>query len=423
MDTVPDRREANAATKGAAACCCAGQLGPGAALDNARPVAGAQPTATRHANRRRAWRRGQSGASITEFALMAPLITLTVYYTMFLNDLTIFRIETLGAARLAAFGMADRMASNYRRATPGSYTMSPVRGETIDFVERVYGDLSAMTMDDAGGEVFHGLMSARLQRIVVEDQPAPAFPGGVNYQDYDNGEQSSIPGFTSFLSGLAEFTNDLYSKAGFHTQGMTEVEVRVRVKNHLLDIVPDSFSRLPVVPEAFRQGVIMRENLALVTDSWKLEDGRDIHGINSGVEGSGSGYEDMMWGNRSPYHAQVDRMWLASAKGRIQDLFGGGVGGAIAGSVTNWLLSQIPGDPFNPRVASHAYRESEEDGMIDVYELSGVDPIDQAVRRHHTMPMQLDPNGNEDSGYQDALGVRGEFYMCCPTAAADPCQY
>lgn len=383
--------------------------------------------------------RGRRGSAMVEFAVMAPLTVLVVYFTMFLNDLTIFRIQAQGATRMMVFGVADRMGSDYTRAPvddnlqsgPGSYTMSPVRRETRDLVASVYGDFQAATMDDAGMNPYEaGVMTAQIKSITLTQEDVPDFPGQINQEGLE-GEASSMSGFMSFLGNLGAFMDNTYHRAGFNTNGMSRVSVRIQVKNRLL---PGTFANtvgeMDIVPPGFGEGITITEELAMVTDSWKLEDGRNVWGKGNGDIENFSGTpgfgEDAEWYQQSPFHRQVGRMWFATyPPGRlVSDTVGGGIWGSVAGEAAQWILDKVPGQPFSPRVVSFAYKDRQEDGMVDLYGLSGASTYeDDTVTKFYTAPMEDDPGDPSDSPYQTTFKARGPYFMGCPDVETSPCEY
>lgn len=181
---------------------------------------------------------------------------------------------------------------------------------------------------------------------------------------------------------------------GFNDEGWVRVHIRARVHNLMVpqrfrDLTSLRFERGRWVRSALR----LSEYSALLADSWRLHDGRDVeHGDEEG------GYFD-----------QVNRIFLLD-RGRASTAIAAMEALRLECRVAGVLLpgSQSVPDAAVPVVVSLNHHTGE-DGRVDLQTDGGRSTFD-------TTPLtvdQIDEDGNETPLYQDTLDNRGEYQMGC----------
>jgi hypothetical protein len=191
---------------------------------------------------------------------------------------------------------------------------------------------------------------------------------------------------------------------GFNDEGWVEVDVQARVYNLM---VPRSFRGITSLDfetdRWVRSSVRLEEHAALLADSWRLNDGRDVrHGDESG------GYFDQV--NRI---FLLDRDEASAAIAAIQALRTECFVAPMSGLLP--VPQQVP-DASVPVVVSLNHH-SGDDGRVRLRTDGGRSIFD-------TAPLTV-PHPSEDGGewepYQETLDNRGEYQMGCEEPMNSTC--
>ncbi len=387
-----------------------------------------------------------AGSALTEFVLIVPMFIMVFYYTLFLNDITVNKIKSLDITRYVAFAMADTQGSNYHDKIATGILSTFGYGSSFDLAKDVvnentkliWGDLNPTNWSSSIIGLFaSGTSDVRMSIDSIEKLNSPKlYDGGASYiNDYAHSDLSLLQ---NVLSKIQNEYDKVLERAGFNTDGMAKVTVSVFVKNKM---IPTSYrdrnGRTLLDNTGISTELKITHNLIMYTDSWKLEDGRNIHMSDADVYDNieTSGVFERLWAGvaGSPYHQQVARMWMGtySPKNLSQDIVhqfsgsdssGGEVLEAIVGKAVQWALGFIPARPFDVKVVSHAYKESLKDGMINAFRYADNAYSDHSVEEFHTAPMVEDPNDETGSEYYKTWNKRGPYFMGCKDHGVRHCK-
>lgn len=309
--------------------------------------------------------KGESGAAMTEFAVIAPVIIVLLFFSWYFVDLVQLKLDTQEMARMVTWDAVNRPMHDYEEGNHDGVIDQAAAG-SVQAIERLYANLDPTRDGEEMPRDF--TVQRRIDTVEAEVEDGPA------------GD------------------NPLLQNA-FPRRGEMRTTVRTEAIG-LDDFFPHNFlvgRRFETNPfEPMRRAMRFEENYRLMASSWRLHDGRDVR------PGEGD----------TRFTKQVGRVAFGGDMGDAVQSFGQLFGAlrALVGSDTN---------PFEVQVASLNYGlsvygrgEGPESGRIS-QQVSG------GQSRFDTAPMRTDDADGANSPYGRTLEARGEHYMGCPRLVSE----
>lgn len=351
--------------------------------------------------KRKRFRRGQS---LTEFAIMIPIIVLVLWMAIYYWEVIQVRLKLQEAARFATWEFTAYPLHDYDEGTGSRF--DEVEGEITDLTMRLYEDLDSS--DE--GAVMPGPTAANtflatgweLQRVRIRESTPPDLTGEIigelaldvvlTVEAWIEAMLTSIgnPYAVGPVLWTIRSLPSIDRRWGFNNRGWVTTSVQARVHNLM---VPRSFRGITSL--RYEQGrwvrpsLRLREESAILADSWRLNDGADVrHGTESG------GYYD-----------QVNRIFLLN-RGRA-----GPAITAIEAVRLEAILcafQDLP-DASDPVLVSLNHHEGQ-DGRIRLGTDGGRSTFDTTPL---TVPHESEDEGSSGEPYQETLDNRGEYFMGC----------
>ncbi|MBF94534.1 MAG: hypothetical protein CMH58_05170 [Myxococcales bacterium] len=301
----------------------------------------------------------ESGAALTEFAVMAPVIIVLLFFAWYFVDLVQLKLDTQEMARMVTWDAINRPMHDYDEGNHDAIIDQAAAG-SVDAIRRLYANLDS-TRD--GNEMPRDLtIERRLETVESEVGSGPAL------------------------------NNPLVEQA-FPRRG----EVRTRVQTSALGIddffphnllVGRRFDDNPFAP--MRRVLRFEENYRLLASSWRLHDGSDVR----------PGDQEQR------FTKQVGRVAFGGELADVVQSFGQlfGALGALVGADPNPMEPQVAS--LNYGLATLGRGEGPESGRIGQSVSGGQSQFD-------TAPMRTDDDDGSGSVYGRTLETRGPHYMGC----------
>ncbi len=382
----------------------------------------------------------QRGASLTEFAIVVPLVVAVFYASMYLTELGAFKLKAQEIARYGAWAFTQHPLSNYESDNFNhNDRFNRARDAVADELTAVYLDLDG-AKDRALPIGAWGLTATALyepaQGSDFRNQPAAFLPTWAQ-QDWAS-PLSTIGLILNFLglgTGTESFASGPFTRLHFNHRGQVSARASVRI---VPPIQPDRLRRNVAVAALGAErgmdlgrflptvsGRVLRDEnsrpieTTLIADPWKIHEGLSAHPARD------SGYA---------------RMVQEVSDNGLKALPGGQIIGFLTG--LNQSLKKLPGgltqifgfqpsDPRShlvsrpytrPRGQQPSYRGTPQPGQVDIFHYVGERAQESgAVTNFETMPLYLDPESASGSKYLESLNERGPNFMGCRTAGKRGC--
>ena len=382
----------------------------------------------------------ESGAALTEFALVVPLLMALIYGAIYLTDLGRFKLRAQEIARYTAWSMALRPLSDFSEFDHHA-VMSESRNGVIEEVGALYRDLDGAREAPLGAA---GLTRQTMAATYTPPSPTSLTPRRVDYVPGDLNAQWGNPatmvgillGALGIGTGVSDAFNGMVARIGLNPKGRIRAKARVEI---LPPYRNDDAVRADLLASQGRgmgadlrpwrpRGQEIRDvgpsgardiEVVLVAESWRLDDGATAH-PNTALAGD--------------FGKTVERISDRS----IQALPLGPIVSTVL-SLLNYTDELPPGlgvifgaPPPNPkgrvfsrpytedRTSRPGYRDTSRPGQISIFTDTGGEVQEPgAVRNFETAPLYLDNSGT--SPYLDALNRRGPYFMGCPNREERRC--
>ncbi len=385
------------------------------------------------------------GQALTEFVIIVPLMVLILYLAISLNDIALARFKAAQVARYIAFAFADTPGSDYDPTAAilaqGTSTFNKYKSRVDLEVKTIWGDMDPTTTLDSLTSLFkQGHSSYELywgsggSSAVDGKAPIMYMDGARFFNELGISTSEKVDDMMrEKLNTISNAFASALNNVNLNTYGMPRAKAVIKMHNNLADI--------PFLKLALPEEIKVSRELVMLTDSWKLEDGRDVH-LSYGSKNNSANvrsYErnfisDSSLLQKTAFHGQVKRMWLAGfdpakvVEQQVQNAFNDAsiiseAAGSLAGSAVNFLTGLIPGRPFDARVTSHGYRTDYQSGMVDVFSLNQAYAVGDTVRKFHTIPMVTDGTDEKNNEYYRSFIKRGDHFMGCKSAQKRQCLY
>lgn len=386
----------------------------------------------------------QEGSSVTELAIVAPVFVALILWSFYFHDLMEARLRIQEAARFAAWEFTAFPLSDYSPPVDDSANMPAKHQAYFDFaaqkIAQDVNDLYGQSLDSAFykkpvNRPWTKQALASVTTANFENQDAKLFNG--------DGVQETIDGLGSAFGinagGFGNIANKVsgmidkiaepyYGFLGFDMKGRIHVTVQGSVKNSWMPQTflngegGMNFYREQLIKASAADVTLPKEELTLVADTWKLQDGMDT--VLPGYHDTSSLNDEQM-GRRTQFRNQVDRMmYLGLAKlleqqepfSQLENFIGQFV------KVTGDL-----GENINPlwfikgKVVSKAYTTDQKDSVDGpAAQDFSVKPywIDGGQKRFHTIEYRAD--FGYDDEYWHTHQKMGNHMYGCPTARKLP---
>lgn len=203
--------------------------------------------------------RDDGGSALTEFAIVAPLFIILIYWSQFFADLGILKLKAEEAARYAAWEMTAQRA-------PGAVS-SEVRTRFANL---------ASPVEYSGGRP-HGTLSwnaVTVDSVTIDDRIQAPFTGQIRRPPSDGGFIGDLMvGIANFLNRAADW---IVKQLKFDTAGAARAEVRFRVRNTLFPSgqLLGIFFDTGINPEI----VVTANSPRILWNTWKAWPGKSFGG-------------------------------------------------------------------------------------------------------------------------------------------------
>lgn len=229
----------------------------------------------------------QKGSALVEFALVVPLLIALIYGSLYLTDLTLFKMKSQEISRYAAWGLATRPLSAYvsgiypaTQITSNMATRADVMNQYVDLDGAAQWSLPGVSRLTAAGQLGY---------MTLTSETAPLVPGigGEGFAGNLSilGQLSRILGIGPNLDGAMA---SLYDKLGFDGSGYIKAQAPVVVSLPWMGY--DAYRALLLAQSAAVYGVDLspwspvpgfviadQDNepiqTALLADPWRLQQG------------------------------------------------------------------------------------------------------------------------------------------------------
>lgn len=368
--------------------------------------------------------RSESGQSLVEFALLAPILVLLIFASVYLSDLVTARLRTHEVVRYAAFAMAKQPLTDYWAPAGGStagaqttmFNAAQARVKTE--TEKIYAHLDSMF----DVPVHQVSLIGTLTSVNITAQPLPVLPSA-SLSELGTALGGGIVTETviQLIGGLINsLIQGQVDKLGYNGKAVVRVQAMSAWANVFLPQVLQRYvghTQLAAFP--------LTDTVILAADPWGLGDGGDVR--TPGYINRDPGQPK----NEAALHNQVQRMYFLN--------------GAMPGVVQFWLTAfqevtaVISGagvgfGPLDAKVASFNYTDQASTpaadkcdgttgqslGCQDVFKVNGASN-GAGIRNFETTQMRDRFNGTSPN--VQAYQLRGNHYMGCKKSEQHDCTF
>ncbi len=358
--------------------------------------------------------KARKAQAMVEFALVAPIMITLLLFSMYFYELNEIKLKTQEAAHYVTWEFTSYPLHDYGKTSQGTY-FGRARSAIVAEATARY-----LNLDSSKPGVANSYLALNWTPMVitVTDQLDPKIPSGRDMLGFDLNMVFNVVGLfvdiwhmlsfshanpllmamvggyysqeqSFFGAGLNRFNPP--SRWGFNKRGYPKVTVRIQFHNQF---IPRMFLRKGH-KGFFDKHLSMhrhtiREQAALVADSWRLHYGDDI---------------DNSSGKNKPYWKVVDRMAYVTpavrnfVKGYVQIMRL--LTSLMALTVMGYAPPPTISDPMATTLVSKAYRgRNPSSGKIQLVE-------DVGPKNYDTSPLK------PDSEYDKTFKDRGKNFMGC----------
>jgi hypothetical protein len=385
----------------------------------------------------RTQRNKERGASLTEFAIVIPVIVAMFYGSVYLTELGAFKLKSQEIARYSAWAFTQHPLSAYDDENlKHNDAWTRARDSVADELADVYSDLDGardrtLPIEGAWGQTMMAVYQPPSGFSGLSNRPAQVLPswGQMEWAEPLSGLGMALS-ILGFGTGTESLASGPASRLRFNNKG--QITARANVKT-LPPILPNPERALKATAMAklggergadfspwFPSGREIRDDRnrrmesTLLVDSWRIHDGFSAHPKRSPM----SGYARMV--------------------GEVSD---NGIKALPGGQLIGWLtglgdqLKKLPPgltvlfgfQPPDPEshLLSRPYSQARtssrpnpkgqvQRGQVDIFRYTGANRAQEsdAVTNFETSPLFLDARG-DDKSYYEALKRRGNNFMGC----------
>ncbi|MBM65919.1 MAG: hypothetical protein CMH55_06775 [Myxococcales bacterium] len=307
----------------------------------------------------------ESGAALTEFAVMAPVIIVLLFFAWYFVDLVQLKLDTQEMARMVTWDAINRPMHDYDEGQHDGVIDQAAAG-SVDAVRRMYANLDATRNGNEMPRDF--TIERRIEAVEAEVADGPAANNPLIDQAFPSRGEMQTRVQTSAL-GIDDFFPHNF-------------------------LVGRRFNDNPFAP--MRRVLRFEENYRLLAGSWRLHDGRDVR------PGEGD----------ARFTKQVGRVAFGGDMADTVQSFGQlfAALAALVGADTNPMEVQVAS--LNYGMAAFGRGEGPESGRIE-------QSVSGGQSRFDTAPMRTDDEDGSGSVYGRTLQARGEHYMGCPRLVSE----
>jgi hypothetical protein len=356
--------------------------------------------------------RGQEGQTLTEFAIIAPVIVGVLVFAIFFYEMTQIKLKQQEAERYVAWEFTGKLLTDYNDPGRSGQLYTEAKNDIVaDTMDRFDNLVSTNKLSNQRAYV---MSEWELREPHVTNNTVPEVPGGfwvnlvfqifkIAYTIWDMQTWTSVnPVHYALMAGSN--TQPSFAGSGaiaeqfgpsnwkFNKKGFIKVKMKWRVAPTSMfskRFMDDRFNK------AFRpfgtktlDDKASPDGIALVVDSWNLQDGTAVSGKYQADK-------------NTRYWKQVDRMaFVNSTSKSIAKGFALLV--TVPASITSGMCGQFAGmpsiDPMETALAVKPYGPS----TLGQRSLEG---MTDAPSKFDTLPYI--------SAYKTAYDQRGEYFMGC----------
>ena len=347
---------------------------------------------------------GQSGAAVTEMALLTLVLAPTLLYSIFLYELAWTKIKAREVARYAMWELSAVGLSDWKKGLHDDRFSAHRQPILTEVAERFGDDLQSATP----AYLTQGPKLLSLEVTVPTDQ--------ATLENLDAGLWNVGNDSFPIPSEVGSSVDSLFDRFGFTRKGQLEGEFRIHLQNTLLG---------RTMPVFYQDRMLLQDELdlsvkqSLLVELWDLKGGDavlELHQTNcAGDRGS-------------DFCHQVQRMSFVNLGDHTGNLLSSGQGGQ---AMLMRLLSSMGNNMHDPLEAVVASTPLEGEGnpaeiSPDLYvpEDHGGVVHRNMQRRYFTSPYK-DTKSNSESPYTKVYNKRGKFFLGCklPEQQEGQCRY
>ena len=400
----------------------------------------------------RAERRGERGASLTEFAVVVPLFLALVYGSLHLCDLGVFKLKAQEIARYGAWGLTQRPLSNYGDARFNhEHAFDDARDEISAELNQVYVDLDGahrLALPGASAKTMSAVLAPSLPTD-FRNREAQVVPDWGNAQ---LAEPFSVLGLILEFLGVGTDLNDLVTgparRMNLNEKGQVTFEAAVSV---LPPIRPEDARQAITLARVGRSrggshvgadlspwlpaGRVLRDSpgreiqTTLVADSWRITQGWSTWPRGSFASPESERRKETHYANVVKEVSQKGLTALPLGQILQFVLSLEGFFDHLPTEVTSaiYVATGLPAQSPDQHVMSRPYTAARRRrppvttdgrdlaaGQVEIFsDTGGTPPINGVVRKLETGPLYYNPQRPENSTYLEALNKRGPNFMGC----------
>jgi hypothetical protein len=383
-------------------------------------------------------RRTERGASLTEFALVIPVIVAMFYGSVYLTELGAFKLKAQEIARYSSWAFTQHPLSAYEDENfKHNEAWNNAREAVTDELTRLYSDLDgarerALPIEGAWGETMMSVYEPPTGLSGFSNRPAQFVP---SWGQMEWAEPLSALGMAlsilGFGTGTESFASGPSSRLKFNTRGQITARANVQTLPPVLPN-PERALKAAAIAELggergadlsrwFPAGREIRDDRqrrmenTLLVDSWRIHDGFSAHPKRTPVSGYAHMVENVSDNGITALPGGQIIGWITGLRDHLKRLPSGLT--VIFGFQPSNPNSHLFSRPYSSRRTQPRPRLTGqiERGQVDIFKYTPANRPQEsdAVTNFETGPLWLDATG-QDKSYYDLLNRRGKNFMGCP---------
>lgn len=335
----------------------------------------------------------EGGAAATEMALLSLVLVPTLFYSIFLFEMSLVKIKAREVARYGVWELAAVGLSDWKKGTDAAHEarFKANSDEVLKEIDERYGD------DLQSATPAYLTNGPKMMSMTVTVPAADHKMTNVDAQLWNvEGKSFSVP------SELGTSIDWIFDRFSFTKKGRVEAEFKIHVENKMLRrTMPVFYLDNMLTKDAFDIPIKQR----LLVEQWDLKDGKpvvELHQTNCAGE------------DGSDYCLQVQRMSFLGLADKVS-----GISGALSKAFTvvgvhNPLEAVVHSTPLTGEEPKNSM-EWRSEIELDIYVPDDHGSIhhQNMQKKYFTSPLK-DMKNNDNSPYTKAYVKRGKYWLGCP---------
>ena len=373
--------------------------------------------------RGRGARRGEGGQALVEFAIVAPLVILVLFFAIWFVELVQVKLKVQEAARFAAWEATAYKLHDYDKGgSANSKLYSTMSAQVLQETRKRYANMDSAVNSPTSKRIFSASWTPPM--VLMINKMEEQFPGGTiinmimgiasalfdffSAMSYKNANVVAMALVASGKNYGGARTDRMFGSAewGFNKNGYVSATVLTLVRNTWMN---RGVGKLFMKTDPF---LVLTESHSLLADSWRLNSGVDVYG-DTMRPGLAKG---------TAFWKQVDRMYFvnkrtrAVAKGFIT-MFKSIMLGALAASARPDMPTGLSDSDWDQAVVTSKNYKNTTSGQVKIDQDRG------SIKNYDTAPVcaSCTSSGEYLKPYGETLKARGKWFMGCRTEMSLGC--